>query len=43
VLFRTEGMSDTDDPLWWRLAKDRRPQSFPSEFGIAPVNILLLY
>jgi hypothetical protein len=23
--------------------KDRRPQAFPAQLGIAPVNVLLLY
>lgn len=30
-------------PVWWRLPKDKRPQSFPDELGVAPANILLLY
>lgn len=43
LLFRYEGQSDDSVPLWWRLPKDKRLQSFPQELGIAPVNILLLY
>jgi molybdate transport system ATP-binding protein len=30
-------------PLWWRVPKDRRPQTFPAQLGLAPVNVLLLY
>ena len=30
-------------PVWWRISKDKKPQQFPTELGISPVNILLLY
>ncbi|MCR4657384.1 MAG: ATP-binding cassette domain-containing protein [Lachnospiraceae bacterium] len=43
LTFRYEGQSPDSQPIWWRIPKDRRPQVFPSELGIAPVNILLLY
>ncbi len=43
LLFRYEGQSTDSDPIWWRLPKDRRPQAFPGQLGIAPANILLLY
>ena len=41
--FRFAAQSETSPAVWWRLAKDRRPQSFPGELGVAPANILLLY
>ena len=41
--FRFAAQRDDSPPLWWRLAKDRRPAVFPQELGIAPANILLLY
>ncbi|MCR4908821.1 MAG: ATP-binding cassette domain-containing protein [Lachnospiraceae bacterium] len=43
LLFRYEGQSPESSPIWWRLPKDKRPQVFPKELGIAPANILLLY
>ncbi len=41
--FRWSSQSEDSPPVWWRLAKDKRPQSFPAELGVAPANILLLY
>ena len=41
--FRTAGQSPDSPSIWWRLPKDKRPQVFPEEIGINPVNILLLY
>ena len=41
--FRYTGQKADTQPVWWRLAKGDRPQQFPEELGIAPVNILLLY
>lgn len=43
LLFRFGGQDPESPPIWWRLPKDKRPQQFPEELGIAPVNILLLY
>jgi len=43
IQFRYAGQRPDTPPIWWRLAKDKRPQQFPEELGIAPVNILLLY
>ena len=43
IQFRYAGQHPDSPPIWWRLPKDKRPQSFPEEIGIAPVNILLLY
>ena len=41
--FRWEGQSEDSPAVWWRLNKEKRPQSFPKELGVAPANILLLY
>ena len=43
IQFRTALQTPDSPPIWWRLPKDKRPQSFPEEMGINPVNILLLY
>ena len=41
--FRYEGQKEDSPPIWWRLPKDKKPQRFPEELGVAAVNILLLY
>ena len=41
--FRWARQDQDSQPIWWRLSKDKRPQSFPKELGVAPANILLLY
>ncbi len=43
IQFRYQNQSPDSPPVWWRLPKDKRPQVFPEELGIAPVNVLLLY
>ena len=43
IQFRYAAQSDESPAIWWRLAKDKRPQEFPKELGVAAVNILLLY
>lgn len=43
LLFRYEKQSPDSAPVWWRLPKDKRPQTFPERLGIVPANILLLY
>ena len=43
VEFRYRGQNPGTPPVWWRIPKDRRPQTFPRELGAAPVNVLLLY
>ena len=43
LLYRYEGQPAEAEDVWWRLPKDKRPQTLPEELGIAPVNILLLY
>ena len=41
--FRFAEQDPDSPPVWWRLAKDKRPQSFPAELGISLANVLLLY
>ena len=41
--FRYASQREDSPAVWWRMAKEKRPQSFPAELGIAPANILLLY
>ncbi len=41
--FRYAGQSSDSPPVWWRISKDKKPQQFPDELGVAPANILLLY
>ncbi len=41
--FRYAGQKESSPAVWWRLPKDKRPQRFPEELGIAAANILLLY
>lgn len=43
VEFRFKGQSRSSESLWWRLPKDKRPQTFPNELGVSGANILLLY
>ena len=41
--FRYENQKPDSPSIWWRIPKDRKPQAFPAEIGIAPVNVLPLY
>ena len=41
--FRYAGQDPSSPPAWWRIPKEKRPQSFPAELGVAPANVLLLY
>ena len=43
IQFRYASQDPDSPPIWWRLPKDKKPQNFPGEMGIAPANILLLY
>ena len=43
LLFRYAGPKDGTPDIWWRMPKDRRPESMPEQLGIAPTNVLLLY
>ncbi|MCD8368863.1 MAG: ATP-binding cassette domain-containing protein [Clostridiales bacterium] len=41
--FRYESANENCEPVWWRLAKEGKPQDFPQVLGVAPENIMLLY
>ena len=41
--FRFEGQDPDSPAVWWRYAKEKRPQKQPERLGISPANILLLY
>ncbi len=41
--FRYTGQAEGSPSIWWRLPKDKKPREFPTEIGIAPVNVLPLY
>ena len=41
--FRYAAQKEDSPAVWWRLNKEKRPQDFPKELGVAPANILLLY
>ena len=43
IEFRFKSAKAEAPSVWWRVTKDKRPQTFPTELGIAPANILLLY
>ena len=43
IEFRFKSAAADAPSVWWRVAKDKRPQVFPDALGIAPANILLLY
>lgn len=43
IEFRFRSAAENAPSVWWRVTKDKRPQVFPDELGIAPANILLLY
>lgn len=41
--FRWAGQGEDSPAVWWRIAKDKKPARLPTELGVAPANILLLY
>ena len=43
IEFKFKYAAESAPSVWWRVTKDKRPQLFPAELGIAPANILLLY
>ena len=43
LLFQYENQKKGTQDIWWRMAKDRRPENLPNQLGIAPTNVLLLY
>lgn len=43
LLFRYADQKAGSGDLWWRMPKDRMPKELPTQLGIAPDNVLLLY
>ncbi len=43
IQFRLPSQDTGSENIWWRLPKDRRPQTLPEYLGIAPANVLPLY
>lgn len=43
IKFRYRDQKPDSPPVWWRVAKDKKPQQFPEYLGIAPTNVLLFY
>lgn len=43
IQFRFTSQAADTEPIWWRIPKDRRPQTFPQYLGLAPANVLVLY
>ena len=43
IQFRYENQLEETQNIWWRIPKEKRLEQFPDEFGVAPVNIMLLY
>lgn len=43
LLFRYAAQRAGTADLWWRMPKDRKPETMPENLGIAPTNVLLLY
>lgn len=43
VQFRYAGQNTESEPVWQRVAKERKQEGFPKALGVAPENVLLLY
>ncbi len=43
LMFRYEGQREGTPDIWWRMPKDRRPETMPQQLGIACGNVLALY
>ena len=41
--FRYRGQAQDTPDIWWRIPKDKKPNPMPTHFGVAPVNVMLLY
>ena len=41
--FRYEGQAPESPPVWWRYAREARPDEVPKAMGVAPEDVLLLY
>ena len=42
IKFRFKNQKTGTPPVWWRVEKTRKLQTFPDKLGVAPENILLL-
>ena len=42
IQMRTPNQTPGTPDIWWRMAKDKRPNPLPAQLGVAPENILLL-
>ena len=42
IQMRTTNQTPGTPDIWWRMAKDKRPNPLPAQLGVAPENILLL-
>lgn len=43
LLFRYKDQKEGTQDIWWRIPKDRRPETMPECLGIASTNVLLFY
>ena len=43
IKFRYKNQKEGTPSVWWRMAKDKKPQQFPEKLGVAPANLHLLY
>ena len=41
--FRCEGQDPKSQALWWRYAKERRPEQLPRQLWVSPGDVLMLY
>jgi molybdate transport system ATP-binding protein len=41
--FRYPSQAPDSEPIWWRVSKERLPSPKPTQLGVAPANVLLLY
>ena len=42
IQMRTPNQTPGTPDIWWRMARDKRPNPLPAQLGVAPENILLL-
>lgn len=43
IKFRYKNQKIGTPSVWWRVAKDKKPQQFPKQLGVAPANLHILY
>jgi molybdate transport system ATP-binding protein len=41
--FRYETQKEESQDIWWRLPKENKPQQMPTEMGVLPSDVMLLY